>query len=103
MLSGGWCRPLHQISGSDSARLGIVWERGRRLRASSACHPCPCRDRARILTADLRCHHSRKIRRGEKVQKGTCPSPLFFTIIPRCLGSWETTPKVSQKRVQLAG
>lgn len=78
MLSGGWCRPLHQISGSDSARLGIVWERGRRLRASSACHPCPCRDRARILTADLRCHHSRKIRRGGKVQKGTCPSPLFL-------------------------
>lgn len=74
MLAEGWCWSLSQISDSHSARLGIVGERGR-LRASSACHPCPCRDRARILTADIRSHHIRRICRGEKVQKGTCPSP----------------------------
>lgn len=76
MLSEGWCWYLPQIGDSHSARVGIVRERGR-LRASSACHPCPCRDRARILTADLRSHHHiRKRRRGGKVQKGACPSPL---------------------------
>lgn len=77
MLAEGWWWCLSQVRDSHPARVGIVRERGR-LRASYACHPCPCRDRARILTADLRSHHHiRKRRRGEKVQKGACPSPLY--------------------------
>lgn len=66
MLAEGWCWSLSQIS--DSHSVGIVGERGR-LWASSACHPCPCRDRASILTADLRSHHIRKTRRGEKSRR----------------------------------
>lgn len=76
MLAGGLGRFLSQIGDSHSVRLRIAGKRGRLRASSSACHPCFCRDRTRILTADLCSHHVGKVRRGGKVQKGTCPSPL---------------------------
>lgn len=78
ILANGRCRSRSHLGDSRSARPGIVGERGR-LRASTASHPCPRGDWARILTADLRSHHHiREMSRGEKVQKGTCPSPPFL-------------------------
>lgn len=85
MLADGLWWSLSQISDSHSARLGIAGERGR-LRASSACHPCPCLDRARILTADLRSHHHiREISRGEKSRREPA-LPLCFYNTPSAFG-----------------
>lgn len=78
MLANGRCRSLSRLGDSRSSRPGIVGKRGR-LRASSASHPCPCGDRARILTTDLRSHHHiREPSIGGIFRKGTCPSPPFL-------------------------
>lgn len=90
------CCWLSQIGHPHSARVGMVGERGR-VRASSACHPC--RDQARILTADLRRHHIRATCScAGGVQKGARPSPRFLQNSFSVYAPGKTTtPKVFQK------